>query len=465
MEVWSYNHGCMASKSTKIYTVSEINSLIKEALENFLPGRLTVTGEITDWKVHQSGHCYFTLKDEDSKLPCVMWKSKFGRVKFEPENGLAVVAKGHVDVYPPQGKYQFYVETMLPEGVGALQLKFEQILRRLEEDGLFDDAHKKALPEYPERIGIVTSESGAAVHDIADSIYNRWLCAKLYLWPVPVQGEGAAERIAGAIREVNRRNREFGLELLIVGRGGGSLEDLWAFNEEVVARAIYESEIPVISAVGHEIDTTIADLVADARASTPTKAGIIAVPDKEEVLEQLEGMGSRLGGEIRGRLRLAGQHLETVLASSVFRNPLLAIRNREQLLDEFAGELGERIRQLLAAARQRVVGSYERVSRIEPHRLLGRWKVELNNLAGRTDSGVRASINRCRMGLMAQVNRLGALNPKSVLGRGYSITKIKKTGRLVKRLEDVRIGDLLITELAEENLIESEVKKKQNRDK
>ena len=455
----------MASKSTKIYTVSEINSLIKEALANFLPGRLTVAGEITDWKVHQSGHCYFTLKDEGSKLPCVMWKSKFGRVKFEPENGLAVVAKGHVDVYPPQGKYQFYVESMQPEGVGALQLKFEQILQRLEKEGLFDDVHKKALPEYPERIGIVTSESGAAVGDISDSIYNRWPCARLYLWPVPVQGEGAAERIAAVIREVNRRNREYGLELLIVGRGGGSLEDLWAFNEEVVARAIYESKIPVISAVGHEIDTTIADLVADARASTPTKAGIIAVPDKEEVLEQLEGMGSRLGGEIRGRLRLSGQHLETVLASSVFRNPLLAIRNREQRLDEFAGELGERIRQLLAEVRQRVAGSYERVSRIEPHRLLGRWKVELNNLAGRTDSGVRAGINKYRMGLTAQMNRLGALNPKSVLGRGYSITKIKKTGRLVKRLEDVRIGDLLITEVAEENLIESEVKKKQNRDK
>jgi len=455
----------MASKSTKIYTVSEINSLIKEALENFLPGRLTIVGEITDWKVHQSGHCYFTLKDEDSKLPCVMWKSKFRRVKFEPENGLAVVAKGHVDVYPPQGKYQFYVETMQPEGVGALQLKFEQILRRLEEEGLFDEAHKKALPEYPERIGIVTSESGAAVGDITDSIYNRWPCARLYLWPVPVQGEGAAERIAAAIRGVNRRNKEYGLELLIVGRGGGSLEDLWAFNEEVVARAIYESEIPVISAVGHEIDTTIADLVADARASTPTKAGIIAVPDKEEVLGQLEGIENRLGGEIRGRLRLAGQHLETVLASAVFRNPLLAIRNREQRLDEFAGELGEKVRQLLAVARQRVMGSYERVARIEPHRLLGRWKVELNNLAGRTDSSVRVSINKCRMGLMAQMNRLGALNPKSVLGRGYSITKIKKTGRLVKRLEDVRIGDLLITELAEENLIESEVKKKQNRDK
>jgi exodeoxyribonuclease VII large subunit len=455
----------MVSKSAKIYTVSEINSLIKEALEDFLPGRLTIVGEITDWKVHQSGHCYFTLKDEDSKLPCVMWKSKFGRVKFEPENGLAVVAKGYVDVYPPQGKYQFYVESMLPEGVGALQLKFEQILRRLKEEGLFDDAHKKALPVYPERIGIVTSESGAAVHDIADSIYNRWPCAKLFLYPVPVQGEGAAEEIAAAIREVNGRNREYGLELLIVGRGGGSLEDLWAFNEEVVAMAIYESKIPVISAVGHEIDTTIADLVADARASTPTKAGIIAVPDKEEVLEQLEGMGSRLGGEIRGRLRLAGQHLETVLASSVFRNPLLAVRNREQRLDEFAGELGERIRQLLAAARQRVAGSYEKVSRIEPHRLLGRWKVELNNLAGRTDSGVRAGINKCRMGLTAQMNRLGALNPRSVLGRGYSITKIKKTGQLVKRLEDVRIGDLLITELVEENLIESEVKKKQNRDK
>ena len=176
-------------KGIKIYTVSQVNSLIKEILANNLPGRLTVNGEITDWKLHQSGHCYFSLKDETAVLPCVMWKSKFGRIKFKPENGLAVLATGFIDVYPPQGKYQFYVESMQPEGVGALQLAFEQMYKRLKAEGLFDEAHKKPLPGYPERIGILTSESGAAVEDIKDSIWNRWPAAGLFLYPVPVQGE------------------------------------------------------------------------------------------------------------------------------------------------------------------------------------------------------------------------------------------------------------------------------------
>jgi exodeoxyribonuclease VII large subunit len=236
-----------------------------------------------------------------------MWKSKFSKVKFEVENGLAVVARGHVDVYPPQGKYQFYVDTMKPAGIGDLHLAFEQMRKRLASEGLFDDKLKKPLPKYPQRIGIFTSESGAAVHDIIDSIFGRWSCAKLFLYPVAVQGEGAAGEIAGALRDVNRRNKQLGLDLLIVGRGGGSLEDLWAFNEEVLARAIFDSSIPVISAVGHEVDTTIADLVADARASTPTKAGVVAVPDMEDVLEQLAAIESRLGVKVEGRLELARQ--------------------------------------------------------------------------------------------------------------------------------------------------------------
>ncbi len=242
---------------TKIYTVSQVNLLIKEILENNLPGWLTITGEITDWKQHHSGHCYFSLKDEQSVLPCVLWKSNFSKIKFQPENGLAVIAEGYIGVYSPQGKYQFYVESMIPAGVGALQLAFEQMVKKLQAQGLFEDVHKKPIPAYPERIGILTSESGAAVHDIVDSIRHRWPCVKLFLYPVPVQGEGAAEQIAAAIRDINRRNKKLRLDVLIVGRGGGSLEDLWAFNEEVLAWAIFDSKIPIISAVGHEIDVTV----------------------------------------------------------------------------------------------------------------------------------------------------------------------------------------------------------------
>jgi len=205
-------------KTTKIYTVSQVNSLIKVALEEKLPGRLIVRGEISDWKVHSSGHCYFSLKDENGILPCVMWAGKFRIVRFSPEDGMAVLATGHIDVYTVGGKYQLYVDKLEPEGVGALQLAFEQMVKKLRAEGLFDDVHKKVLPVYPERIGILTSESGAAVHDIIDSIRNRWPCARLFLYPVPVQGEGAAEKIAAALRDINRRNKELRLDVLIVGR-------------------------------------------------------------------------------------------------------------------------------------------------------------------------------------------------------------------------------------------------------
>ncbi len=451
----------MANDTKKIYTVSQLTTLIKTVLEGNLPSRLTVTGEISDWKVHRAkGHCYFSLKDENSVLPCVMWASNFKKVKFKPENGLAIFGKGYIDVYEPQGKYQFYIESMTPAGVGALQLAFEQMVKRLAAQGLFDEAHKRALPRYPQRIGILTSESGAAVHDIVDSIFNRWPCVRLYLYPVPVQGEGAAEKIATAIRDVNRRNEKLKLDILIVGRGGGSLEDLWAFNEEVLARAICDSKIPVISAVGHEVDTTIADLVADARASTPTKAGVVAVPDAREVLGQLSAAEGRLAGKVTAVIEIAQERLQTLLASSVFRNPLFAVCNREQQLDEIGGALADSMRVILTGAREQLNKMYEQVVRIEPHRLIGRKMVDINELRSRANAAVAALISRAKIRLAEQGNRLAGLNPKAVLRRGYSITTAKQTGMVVKAAKDVDIGDTLVTELAGENLIESRVTKK-----
>jgi exodeoxyribonuclease VII large subunit len=389
-----------------------------------------------------------------------MWASDFKSVKFSPENGMAVLATGRIDVYPPQGKYQLYVDKLEPAGVGALQLAFEQMVRKLQSEGLFDDVHKKALPPYPMRIGILTSESGAAVHDITDSIHSRWPCAKLFLYPVPVQGEGSAERMAAALRDINRRNKKLRLDVLIVGRGGGSLEDLWAFNEEVLARAIFDSQIPVISAVGHEVDTTIADLVADARASTPTKAGVVAVPDMQEVLRQLAGIEKRLTNQTTAGVQLAQQDLLIVLANVVFRNPLVLVQNAGQRLDEMASDLVEAMRQSVIEARQKVSAGYEQIVAIEPHRLLGRKTVELNGWQSRTDNSMRAVINNRRIQLTAQENRLTALNPKSVLRRGYSITTNRKTGLLTRASDDVQIGDDLLTELANENFIESRVTKK-----
>jgi len=450
----------MEKEPPKIYTVSQVNSLIRVILEENLPSRLAITGEITDWTISRSGHCYFKLKDENALLPCAMWASKFRRVKFSPENGLAVIASGHIDVYMTGGKYQFYVDSIQPAGVGALQLAFEQMVKKLQAEGIFDDRYKKPLPSFPGRIGILTSESGAAVHDIADSIHNRWPAVRLFLYPVPVQGDAAAEQIAAALRDVNARNEQLKLDVLIIGRGGGSLEDLWAFNQEVLARAIFDSKIPVISAVGHEIDTTIADLVADARASTPTKAGVIAVPDMQEVLSQLASMESRFFNSVRAKLKLAQQNLQTVLASVVFRDPLGPVLNAAQQLDETAIALQESAKEILTGLREKLRLFYEQIIKIEPSRLVAQKTVEFNNLANSLGAATESIINKLKLQLTAGENRLAGLNPKSVLSRGYTITTNKKTGNVLVDLTDVQLGDLLITELGGGNLIESQVKKK-----
>jgi exodeoxyribonuclease VII large subunit len=431
----------MAAEKRQIYTISQITSLIKRVLEDNLPSRLTVTGEISDWRRHSSGHCYFSLKDNDAVLPCVMWRSGFAKVRFEPQRGMAVLATGSVDVYPPQGRYQFVVDRLEPAGVGALQIAFEQMVKRLEAEGLFKEEHKKPLPPYPKHICIVTSESGAAVHDIKESIWNRWPCVKLFLYPVAVQGEGAAEQMAKAVRDINRRNRQFNFDMVIVGRGGGSLEDLWAFNEEILARAIYGSQIPIVSAVGHEIDVTIADLVADVRASTPTKAGVVAVPDVKEVSAKLDHFAKDLSDRMRWILQL-----------------------HQQRIDELGFTIIDSAKDMLAKIRAKLNVFFEKVLGIEPHRLLAKKIVELNNIQNRTVITIKTRINELRMQLTAQSNRLSAMNPKSVLGRGYSITRSKKNGLVVRSADDVEISDLLITELANENLIESQVTKLDNRE-
>jgi len=444
----------------KIYTVSQITSLIKTSLENSLPGRLTITGEISGFKRHSSGHCYFDLKDENSILPAVMWDSDFTKLKFKPENGLAIIAKGHIDVYAPAGKYQFYADSMLPQGCGALQLAFEQMKKRLAAEGLFDDRHKKTLPKYPFRIGILTSESGAALHDIVDSIYNRWPVAKLLFYDVPVQGEGAAEKIAAAIKDVNRRNAALKLDVIIVGRGGGSMEDLWAFNEEIVARAIFASAIPVISAVGHEVDWTIADFVADARASTPTKAGVIAVPDIKEVLQQIDSGGKRIRQNTESIVKLCGQKLKTILAAAVFRAPLVIIQNREQILDELQSGLAGSAQSIVFNIRKLLQSYFEKILKIEPHRLMADKKIALNNLQNRLTQKTSRLLDSVKLQIETQAGKLSACSPKSILNRGYSIAKNAITGNVITRPADVSIGDLIITELANENTIESKVTKK-----
>lgn len=469
----------MAKKNAKIYSVKEINTKIKYVLEDGLPSRMIVSGEISGWRPHSSGHSYFSLKDEGGILPCVMWKSAIERLKIDINSGMAVLATGHIDVYPAGGKYQYYVDKLQPAGIGDLQQAFEKMQKQLRAEGLFSDEHKKPIPKYPMRIGLVTSASGAAVKDIADSIYTRWPCAKMLIYPATVQGASAAKEIAKAIRGVNNRNNKLKIDILIVGRGGGSMEDLWAFNEEPVARAIYASKIPVISAVGHEIDFTIADYVADARASTPTKAGVIAVPDMTEVLERISAAQRRLQHNAERKVEVCMYRLEAAKASGAFRNPYLIVNNAAQQVDEASLRLTESARRMFGGLREKLMRGQERVMRIEPHRLIAEKKIEINSLCN-TLSGVAKNtvserkpgierfenriksqivqvIGKKQLQLTAIENKLAGLNPRAVLERGYSITSLKETGKVVIAASDAKTGDLLVTELAGNETINSKV--------
>ena len=445
-------------KELPVFTVSQLNSLIKVSLENALPGRMLLRGEVSNWKRHSSGHCYFSLKDAGGgQISCVMWASKFRSLKFNCENGLAVFATGYVDVYVPGGKYQFYAEKLEPAGIGDLQLAFEQMRKRLAAEGLFDPAHKKPLPKYPVNIGVVTSRSGAAVVDIADSIYKRWPCARLYVFDAPVQGEGASVKIAGAIQKANRMQKQLRLDILIVGRGGGSMEDLWAFNEEPVARAIYASRIPVISAVGHEVDVTIADLVADARASTPTQAGVIAVPDYREELSRIHSLQRRLTLNVRSRLQHGHNRLLTVLASRVFRSPLGPVQVAAQRIDELAVSLRHTLKTQLRMLGDELDGLRRSIQSIEPTRLISMQTIAIHRFSSRNHAAILKILTKNQLKLTALENRLSALNPRSVLNRGYSITVNERTGRLVTDVGLVRVDDLLTTELAEGQKIHSRI--------
>ncbi len=443
----------------KTYTVSQVNALVKAAISDRLPARFIVRAQIRDWKEHSSGHCYFSLKDDRGVLTAVMWKSQFSRVKFEPENGMEILATGNVDVYVPGGKYQFYAEKLEPLGVGGLQVAYDQMVAKLKAEGLFEEDHKKPLPQYPERIGILTSQTGAAVHDIADSIFDRWPLAELLLFPVPVQGEGAALQMAKTLTHVNQANKQYKLDLLIVGRGGGSLEDLWAFNEEILARAIFASRIPVISAVGHEVDVTVADFVADERASTPTKAGVTAVPDQADILDQIEHWQKRLAGYVNNRVALSSSRLETVTASELFKRPKAILRTKEQQVDEAQFELKRRLQARVHKNIQQVSHCYDLVLRLEPHRLLGKRRHELDELTGRARAAAIEHMHKSSMQLERCAAGLCALNPKAVLERGYSLTSHGETGQVVRSCKDVTPGDVLITELAGSQTIHSQVTK------
>lgn len=320
----------MVTDTADILTISQLTRAIKDTLEQRF-GSVKVAGEISNFHRHGSGHLYFTLKDADAQLSAVMFRGNAMRTFFKPENGMEVVCKGRISVYEPRGNYQLIVEDMQPRGAGALQVAFDKLKRRLHEEGLFDEARKQDLPAYPERVAIVTSPTGAAVRDMISVIQRRHPAVELLMLPVQVQGAGAAEQIAAAIDLAN----EYGaVDVIITGRGGGSIEDLWAFNEEVVARAISRSRIPVVSAVGHEVDFTIADYVADLRAATPSVAGELVVPSRREILGYLESVVSTAGKFVDLKLRTHRQKLSLLLTDRAFARLDGRLQSAIQLVDE-----------------------------------------------------------------------------------------------------------------------------------
>lgn len=384
-----------------IFGVTEVNHLVKLLLDNEpMLANVAVRGELSNYKIYPSGHHYFTLKDPEGALRCVMFKGSAVKLRFRPENGMKVVVTGRISVFPRDGVYQLYCNTLTPEGAGDLAVAFEQLKAKLHAEGLFDPEHKKPLPACPERIAIITSSAGAAVHDMIRILRRRYPVAKVILLPVRVQGVEAPPEIAGALRYANRWKVA---DLIITGRGGGSMEDLWAFNDERVARAIYESELPVVSAVGHEPDVTIADYVADARASTPSNAAEIAVPDQAELRRWLQGARERMAQSEQQRLETLRQKLDALAGKRVLTDQLAYVQDK---------------RMELLHAQQR-----------------------LGDLSG-------IFLSQKRQTFTALAASLDAMSPLKVLGRGYAMAQ-NETGQILKSYRDVTAGQRLRVTLGE----------------
>jgi exodeoxyribonuclease VII large subunit len=392
-----------AAPEVEILSVSQLTARIKDLLEAEFPA-VWVAGEISNFKRHTSGHLYLTLKDENAALSGVMWRGRAARLRFEIDNGLEVVAFGRIGVYEPRGQYQLYIERIEPKGMGALELALRQLRQRLAAEGLFEAAHKKPLPAWPRRVALVTSPTGAAVRDMLQVFARRFPKLHILICPVHVQGEAAAGEIAAAIADLNAQSdRLGGIDVIITGRGGGSLEDLWPFNEEAVVRAIFASRIPVVSGVGHEIDVTLADLVADRRALTPTEAAELVSPDLAAVCEQLDLLRGRLTAALRQVAVAARQRLEAVAAGRVFRRPAERVQRSAQMIDELS----------------------DRIERICRHRF---------------------EMARSRLEKLAA--QLEALGPTKVLARGYSITTDAESGRVLRDAGMVQRGRTVRTQLA-----------------
>jgi exodeoxyribonuclease VII large subunit len=407
-----------------------------------------VKGEISNFKIHSNGHMYFTLKDEHSRIMAVMFAKAASQLRFHPENGMHVLVRGRVTVYEMSGQYQIYVDEMQPDGIGELFLAYEQLKSKLEKEGLFHPERKKPIPAFPETIGVITSPTGAAVRDIITTLQRRYPIGKIVVIPALVQGKNASQSIAGAIRKANEANVA---DVLIVGRGGGSIEELWAFNEEIVARAIVDSRIPVISAVGHETDVTIADFAADLRAATPTAAAELAVPHMKDLLEKLMQRKNRLYRAMAAIVKTSKNKLNYLEQSYLFRNPERIYEQKWLYLDRLAERLHNAQSRILLKKQHQYKEQNGRLLRYHPLSLVETGRKRLQSAERNIVQSSRAIFKAKAGELSGKIATLEALNPLNILKRGFSLA-YTDDGKLVKSIDQSEKGENITIQLADGRL-------------
>ena len=430
-----------------VYTVSRLNAEARDLLESRFP-LLWVQGEISNLSRPASGHLYFTLKDARAQVRCALFRSRGRRLGFQPENGMQVLVQAGVSLYEARGDYQLIVEAMEEAGRGALQRAFEALKRKLAEAGLFDSEHKQPLPSLPRRIGVITSPTGAAIRDILSVLGRRFPAIPVLLYPVAVQGEEAVPQIVAALETANRRAE---CDVLILARGGGSLEDLWAFNDERVARAIHASRIPIVSAVGHEIDFTIADFVADRRAPTPSAAAELVVPDRDEWLTRCRALETRLHQALERRMRILRAQLDTLGSRLLRQHPGRRLQQQAQRLDESSQRLERALRQQLGQRRQRLETLVHRLRRFSPAPRLAHARERLNALEHRLSQALQSRLFEANQRCRTLARQLHTVSPLATLERGYAIVS-DAGGHILRSASQVRAGDRVEARLAQGRL-------------
>lgn len=435
--------------SEKYLTVTALTRYIKRKIDTDIHLKdVWLMGEVSNFKHHNRGHMYLTIKDEQTRIQAVMFAGRNRFLKFMPENGMKVLIRGEISVFEAFGQYQLYIHQMEPDGIGSLFLAYEQLKEKLSKQGFFDHHTKQAIPKYPKHIGIITSPTGAAVRDIITTIKRRYPIVQTTVLPVLVQGENAASTIVNAIKEANQMDM---FDVLIIGRGGGSIEELWSFNEEMVAKAIYQSRIPIISAVGHETDNTISDYVADLRAPTPTGAGEIAVPSQKELLDRLAAWRQRLTKTMEHMIHLHQRTLTRLNQSYAFRYPEQLIRQKELELDKSIERIEKTIETQLNIRKDRFKSIHSRLLAQHPHKQLKDSKSLLNQLMKQHEQAFNRTIEKKSLRLSTAMEKLSLLNPLEIMKRGFAIP-YKLDGEVIKSKGQVSQNDLIHVKIADGQL-------------